>query len=558
MNRRARISGRHWTLIALAALGVFLFLIAPRAPQRVDLAGWQDLAARTVAGAYHVHTTRSDGHGDKAAVAAAAARAGIRFVILTDHGDGTRPPDPPEYMNGVLMLDAVEISTDSGHYVALDMPRAPFPLGGAAEAVVEDVHRFGGFGIAAHPDSAKAALRWTDEAARIDGIEWINADSEWRDERPTRLVRAGVAYFLRPAAALATLLDRPGTLGRWDEMLKRRHVVGLGAADAHGGPGRRVEDQNRTLFGTIGIPSYEASFGELSVRAILDQAPSGQAAEDARAIFGAIRRGRVFTLIDAIASPGLLDFHAVPSGATVTLEAKVAGPAAGTIVLLRDGEDVAHGAMAGQSGLRVLRREVPANIRAAYRLEVRLPGAPGAPPVPWLVSNPVYVEPAAAPGGPGSPRGTMGAAPLAAAIAPFPWRIEKDPASSAILRLTDRTAELQYQLAGGARASQFVALASDVNGQRFTAIELGLKSDRPVRVSAQVRAADGRRWGRSFYVDSAGTAVRAELTGMKPVGEGSDAIPTESLSSILLVIDLANALPGQSGRLTVLSSALVN
>ena len=112
-------------------------------------------------------------------------------------------------MNGVLVLDGVEISTDDGHYVALDMPRAPYPLSGTGEAVVEDVRRLGGFGIAAHPDSPRAALRWTDTRAPIDGIEWINADSEWRDEPRRRLARAGVTYFVRPAGSLATLLDRP-------------------------------------------------------------------------------------------------------------------------------------------------------------------------------------------------------------------------------------------------------------------------------------------------------------------------------------------------------------
>src|SRR3954452_7651957 len=107
-----------WTLVAILAAGVFLFVLAPGAPVRVDTAGWDTLAGRTVAGAYHVHTIRSDGHGDKAAVAAAAARAGLKFVILTDHGDGTRPPDQPAYVDGVLMLDGVEVSTDEGHYAA--------------------------------------------------------------------------------------------------------------------------------------------------------------------------------------------------------------------------------------------------------------------------------------------------------------------------------------------------------------------------------------------------------------------------------------------------------
>src|SRR5947207_11396832 len=103
------MSSRHsrvLTLVALAAAGVVLFAATlPARPVRLDPSAWTELSARTLAGAFHIHTTRSDGIGDRAAVAAAAARAGLRFVILTDHGDATRPPDPPAYLDGVLVLD---------------------------------------------------------------------------------------------------------------------------------------------------------------------------------------------------------------------------------------------------------------------------------------------------------------------------------------------------------------------------------------------------------------------------------------------------------------------
>jgi hypothetical protein len=534
-----------WTLIACAAVSVLLFFLTPPAPARVETGGWDDLAARTVAGAYHVHTTRSDGHGDKTAVAAAAARAGLRFVILTDHGDGTRPPDPPEYLHGVLMIDAVEISTDNGHYVALDMPRAPYPLGGAGDAVVEDVHRLGGFGVAAHPDSPKAALRWTDTTAPVDGIEWLNADSEWRDEGRGRLVRAGITYFFRPAASLATLLDRPATLGRWDALLRTRRVIGLAGSDAHGGPGRRVEDPSRTFFSTLGMPSYDASFRELGIRAVLQGPLAGTAAEDARAILDAIRKGSVFSVIDALASPALLDFHAAPSGSTVTLAVRATLPRGAELVLIGPGGELARGA--GE-----LRREVPADRPAAYRVEARLAGAPGAPPVPWLVSNPIIVgRLETAP--PSEP------VPAPARDGQFPWRIEKDPASSAILRTPGTSAELEYHLADGARASQFVALASDLHAQTFGGIRLTASADRPARIGVQVRTADGRRWGRSYYVDPAGTAIEARLSEFRPIGDPAapGMTPSESLSSVLVVVDLTNALPGHTGRLVLRSSELV-
>ena len=115
----------------------------------------------TIPGVIHVHTNRSDGLSGPDEIAAAAARAGLKFLVFTDHGDATRKPDPPQYRSGVLCLDGVEISTNGGHYVAIDMPASPYPLAGEARDVVEDVRRLGGFGIAAHPDSPKPELRWT-------------------------------------------------------------------------------------------------------------------------------------------------------------------------------------------------------------------------------------------------------------------------------------------------------------------------------------------------------------------------------------------------------------
>jgi hypothetical protein len=78
-------------------------------------------------------------------------------------------------------------------------------------------------------------------------------------------------------------------------------------------------------------------------------------------------------------------------------------------------------------------------------------------------------------------------------------------------------------------------------------------------VSVQVRRADGVRWGKSFYVDPAGTRLRIPLASLRPI----DAVPATAasgadMSSILLVLDLANAAPGRSGALKIKASALLN
>jgi hypothetical protein len=157
-------------------------------------------------------------------------------------------------------------------------------------------------------------------------------------------------------------------------------------------------------------------------------------------------------------------------------------------------------------------------------------------------------------------RSTMPAAvAVAPPAAPFPWRIEKDPASSALLRTSERDVALEYKLADGARNSQFVALATDLRRRAFTTIELALAGDRPLRISVQVRRADGQRWGRSYYVDPAGTSLRIPLGDLRPIaGSGPGAISAGDVASLLLVIDLANAAPGRSGKLRVTTSALLN
>ncbi|MCY0464255.1 hypothetical protein OVW20_29155, partial [Klebsiella pneumoniae] len=81
--------------------------------------------------------------------------------ILTDHGDGTRVPDPPAYRHGVLCIDAGEISTTRGHLVALGLTSgSPYPLAGEPRDVIDDIHRLGGKAVIAHPDSRKSDLRW--------------------------------------------------------------------------------------------------------------------------------------------------------------------------------------------------------------------------------------------------------------------------------------------------------------------------------------------------------------------------------------------------------------
>ena len=298
-------------MAAAVLAAAFLFLVIPLPARPIALPASPSKPPAAV-GSFHVHTNRSDGSGSPDAAAAAAARTGLNFIILTDHGDGTRKPDPPQYRAGVLVIDAVELSTQAGHYIAIGLPQAPYPLRGEARDVAVDVRRLGGFGVVAHPDSAKPGLRWHDWEARFDAMEWLNADTEWRDEPRMHLVRALARYPFRPAETLASLLDRPDTtLDRWDALAAKRPVVALAGADAHARAGWMDDDVTGYRRGWfLRIPSYDASFRTFAIYVTLDRPLTKDAVADAAQIIAALERGAVYSAVAAVAAPAALEFFA--------------------------------------------------------------------------------------------------------------------------------------------------------------------------------------------------------------------------------------------------------
>jgi hypothetical protein len=75
----------------------------------------------------------------------------------------------------------------------------------------------------------------------------------------------------------------------------------------------------------------------------------------------------------------------------------------------------------------------------------------------------------------------------------------------------------------------------------------------PMRVSAQLRfAQDGlRRWRRSFYVAESEREVRIPVTALRPADVAGPRPSSSRATSLLLVIDLTNAVPGTRGGLAV-------
>lgn len=562
-------------VLAAAALvaAVVVLALVTLPPKQIALAPAPD---GTVAGILHVHTTRSDGRWRPDRIAAAAARAGLGFVVFTDHGDGTRPADPPVYRSGVLCLDGVEISTTGGHYVAIDLGPAPYPLAGEPRDVIEDVRRLGGFGIVAHPDSPKGSLRWREWTAPFDAMEWLNLDTSWRrfSLAPGWRAKAALAlallhYPIRPAETIGTPLGTAGDLPRFDALARRRRVVLLAGADAHAKLALRNADPGDNRY-SLALPGYEATFRTISVHVATEHPLTRDAAPDAAMLVRALRAGHAYTAIDAFATPASFDFSATNDLGTVhegdelgasgpvTLAVRSNAPPGFTTVIYRNGQVLTT------SGERTLSVQAPAD-PAVYRVEIRTAAAGGQ--TRWLVSNAIYVR------GPDASAALPGRAPASTSV-PLPidgegdgWRVEQGGGAEGALdrpsTLDGKTLRLRFGLGSPAAASPFVSLAFDTPAGLAPNDRLSftIRGERPMRISVQLRVpgdgAAGERWGRSVYVGGFDQERTIYFDDLAPIGETATwRPPLDRVRTILFVVDTRNARAGTSGRLWIRNVAL--
>ncbi|HWV39159.1 MAG TPA: hypothetical protein VN033_11885 [Vulgatibacter sp.] len=353
----------------LAAAGAAIVVLAALATL-VALAPWPgpDVHRPTsVAGIFHVHGEGShDGYGTVDEAAAAAAKLGARFVVLTEHNHLS--PPAPERRGGVLIVPGIEISSAHGHVIAVGLSRDPEDRG---PTVLESIRRAGGAAILAHPVNRKRP--WADPSPEgFAGFEALSLDSAFRDALATRWGRLalGAAALVGDRRKVGGLLvGRPvEALARYDEIVASRSapLALVCGVDAHG------------------LPPYEASFGALRLHVdvgVSSLATWGRSdAADAAAVVRAIRRAATFCSIPAFGDAGAFSFHAEREEIVASV------PRDGvTIVLLRDGVEAFRG-----EGSRISVPRLP----GAWRAEVRVDaGFPYGGERLWIASSALRIPP---------------------------------------------------------------------------------------------------------------------------------------------------------------------
>ena len=329
-----------------------------------------------IVGAYHIHTTCSDGRKTVAEVARIASHENLDFIIVTDHGSPNRESFGSQgWKEGVLVLAGTEISSNRGHLVGLGFEKSDKNFSSQAEEAVYQLRSQGGFSIIAHPYS-KTSWTWG-ETIDYGGIEIISADGVLK-----RNIVSSIHYWptllVRPAFFLCKILKRPEkNLKKWDSLCRHHPVYGYYSVDAH------------LLYGLL--------FSAIRVHIPLSKPLQGDFTEASRQVYGSLAKGNFFNAIDAAAQSEGFRFwmevgtQAIPMGSSASLEPStvlhVLSPPGikAHIRVIRDGQ-TCH-----QSDHETLSLEVAQP--GIYRVEVYLrERTPLRQDVPWILSNPIFLK----------------------------------------------------------------------------------------------------------------------------------------------------------------------
>ncbi|HKK21426.1 MAG TPA: histidinol-phosphatase [candidate division Zixibacteria bacterium] len=242
-------------------------------------------------GAIHMHTTESDGTKPIEEVIEIGRRAGLEFMMFTDHMNLVNRDNGHEGIYGdTLVVIGYEHNdlVDEHHYLLFDTPGVyseamtprEYVAAGAADNAI---------GILAHPDEIREKLKeypaypWRDWAVEgYTGIELWNQMSEWM-EKLTRFNKLIMSFSPRKSMIGPTTR----ILKKWDDLNMTRKVVGIAGVDAHAFP---------VKVGplTVEIFPYKVHFRCLRIHILLPEPISTEFAAAKDQLYQAIRDCRVF------------------------------------------------------------------------------------------------------------------------------------------------------------------------------------------------------------------------------------------------------------------------
>lgn len=384
--------------------GLFLSRYTPRIladdlkPQ--DPAGFYDYA-----GVINIHTRAGSGSGTPEEIIAAAEESAVDFLVFTD----LKPENNVEesYNNNVLVmigneyryLDSRILNFDSSRDEALHSAGRTQVM--FANLLSEPIHspEQGTF-ILAHP--LKPGYEWSGEyPAGLDGIEVFNLKAIWQwsylNDRGS-FAWTLVTYPFNPALAFVRLFAESSKeeIALWDRLNRKRKIIGFVGSDA--------ESRVSFLGNTLEVPSYRTLFSIMKNHVLLSSELTGNLTADQRKIASALRAGQFYMSLDLFANPrGFNTYIKSASGKIWPLGSRVksGNEPLELVIQLPSKPLVQYQVLVYRDGEKVLsstsvRTTLPIRQDGAYRVVVRLrvvmPLPDGRMWIPWIYSNPIFVD----------------------------------------------------------------------------------------------------------------------------------------------------------------------
>ena len=325
-------------------------------------------------GVIHIHTTASDGCGTFEEVVASGKKAGLDFLIITDH-DVLQHKEKEGWYGRLLVLVGEEISPPKAHYLALNIQRA-IPPSSNPQSYIDEVNRQKGFGFITHPYHKERRLPflpphpWEDFPmySFFQGIEIWSLMYDW--VKKVNFLTLPY-YLLFPIRHLSG--PPPRLLKEWDRLCKKEKIVGIAGLDVHG---------NKVF--PFSIFSYTFTFRTLRTH-IWCKKLTGNFSQDKESVYRALKEGNSFFALDIIGdSKGFLfttEMGDLP-GSVVKLRKpmylRFFSPLKANFRFIHNGKILKK--IFGKRG------ELKIEKGGVYRLEGYLKNKP------WLFTNPFWIE----------------------------------------------------------------------------------------------------------------------------------------------------------------------
>ena len=330
----------------------------------------------------HLHSTWSDGTGTVSQIVAAGARSGVDVVLLTDH-DSLGGLADEGWHGSVLLLVGEEVSPPRRDHTLVFGVEEVLDNRLSGREIVTAAGEGGGLSFAAHPFS-RGSTRFQRlgggmphtavSAPDLTGIELWSFVTDTGERLGS--IREALRFVARP---LSVLRGPPReNVREWERLCRTRRVVALGGLDAHQ-IGVRVRGRV-----PLRLMSYARSFRQMRTHVLCSGLPDGSLAHDRALVYDALREGRCYIAVDALAPARGFSYWAsdelVMGGEAPfdgqTLHVRLPRPA--EIRLLRDGSLLAavHDASLDSAAERP----------GVYRVEAWLGRRT------WIVSNPIYLR----------------------------------------------------------------------------------------------------------------------------------------------------------------------